>query len=111
MITYDAPKQKPRAFRSLTGTSIIEFDELFQKLIPGWAWLEHERLSSTASRNTRRLLLCLRLLGDERLGWPEPPKHGKDKSIEQTLRDYPDLLAIIDATEHKACIRQSGQFS
>lgn len=54
---------------------------------------------STASRNTRRLLPCLRLLGDETLGWPEPPKRGEGKSIEQALRDYPDLLAIIDATE------------
>lgn len=145
MITYDKLKQKPRAFRSLTGMSITEFDELFQKLIPVWARSEHERLSrpdrkravggghpyrlrlkerllmttvwlrlylstealgfffdvdkSTASRNTRRLLPCLRLLGDETLGWPEPPKRGEGKSIEQALRDYPDLLAIIDATE------------
>jgi IS5 family transposase len=145
MITYDKLKQKPRAFRSLTGMSITEFDELFQKLIPVWARSEHERLSrpdrkravggghpyrlrlkerllmttvwlrlylstealgfffdvdkSTASRNTRRLLPCLRLLGDETLGWPEPPQRGEGKSIEQALRDYPDLLAIIDATE------------
>jgi hypothetical protein len=33
------------------------------------------------------------------LGWPEPPKRGEGKSIEQALRDHPDLLAIIDATE------------
>jgi IS5 family transposase len=54
---------------------------------------------STASRNARRLLPCLRLLGDETLGWPEPPKRGEGRSIEQALHDYPDLLAIIDATE------------
>jgi hypothetical protein len=145
MITYDKLKQKPRAFRSITGMSITEFDELYQKLIPVWARSERERLSrpdrkraiggghpytlrlrerllmtvtwlrlylstealgfffdvdkSTASRNTRRLLSCLRQLGDETLGWPEPPKRGEGKSIEQALRDYPDLLAIIDATE------------
>lgn len=145
MITYDKLKQKPRAFRSLTGMSITEFDELYQKLTPVWARSEHERLSrpdrkraiggghpyslrlqerllmtviwlrlylstealgfffgvdkATSSRNTRRLLPCLRLLGDETLGWPEPPKRGEGKSIEQALHDYPDLLAIIDATE------------
>jgi hypothetical protein len=145
MITYDKLKQKPRAFRSITGMSTTEFDELYQKLIPVWARSERERLShpdrkraiggghpytlrlrerllmtatwlrlylstealgfffdvdkSTASRNTRRLLPCLRQLGDETLGWPEPPKRGEGKSIEQALHDYPDLLAIIDATE------------
>jgi hypothetical protein len=145
VITYDKLKRKPRAFRSITGMSITEFDKLFRKIIPVWMRSEQERLSrpdrkraiggghpytlrlrerllmtviwlrlylstealgfffgvdkSTASRNTRRLLSCLRQLGDETLGWPEPPKRGEGKSIEQALRDYPDLLAIIDATE------------
>lgn len=145
MITYDKLKQKPRAFRSITGISITEFDELYQKFIPVWVKSERERLSrpdrrraiggghpyslrlkerllmtavwlrlylstealgfffdvdkSTASRNARRLLPCLRLLGDETLGWPEPPKRGEGRSIGQALHDYPDLLAIIDATE------------
>jgi len=145
MITYDKLNRKPRAFRSITGMSITEFDELYQRLIPAWARSERERLSrpdrqravggghpyslglkerllmtavwlrlylstealgfffdvdkSTASRNARRLLPCLRLLGDETLGWPEPPKRGEGRSIEQALHDYPDLLAIIDATE------------
>jgi len=145
MVTYDKLKQKPRAFRSLTGMSISEFGALYRKLIPVWAKSERDRLSrpdrkravggghpyhlrlkerllmmvvwlrlylstealgfffdvdkSTASRNTRRLLPCLRLLGNETLGWPEPSKRGEGKSIEQALRDYPDLLAIIDATE------------
>ena len=54
---------------------------------------------STASRNTKRVLAVLRQLGDATLGWPEPPKRGEGKNIEQALRDYPDLLAIIDATE------------
>jgi len=145
MVTYDKLKRKPRAFRSLTGMSIGEFEELYRKLIPVWAKAERERLNrpdrkravgggrtyklklkerllmttvwlrlylstealgfffdvdkSTASRNTRRLLPCLRVLGDETLGWPEPPKRGQGKSVGQALRDYPDLLAIIDATE------------
>lgn len=145
MITYKKLKRKPRAFRSLTGMSISEFEALYRKLLPVWAKFERERLNrpdrkravgggrtyklklkerllmttiwlrlylstealgfffdvdkSTASRNTRRLLPCLRLLGDETLGWPEPPQRGEGKSVEQALHDYPDLLAIIDATE------------
>ena len=54
---------------------------------------------ATASRNTRRVLVVLRRLGDATLGWPEPPKRGEGKNVAQVLRDYPDLLAIIDATE------------
>lgn len=54
---------------------------------------------STASRNTKRVLVVLRRLGDATLGWPEPPKRGEGKNVEQALRDYPELLAIIDATE------------
>ena len=45
MIIYDKLKQKPRAFRSITGMGITEFDELYQKLIPVWARSERERLS------------------------------------------------------------------
>lgn len=56
---------------------------------------------STTSRNCRRLLKVLRMLGEETLGWPEPPKRGQGKSVEQALREYPDLLAIIDTTEQR----------
>ena len=45
MITYDKLKQKPRAFRSITGMSITEFDKLFRKIIPVWTRSERERLS------------------------------------------------------------------
>lgn len=54
---------------------------------------------STTSRNTKRVLTVLRRLGDATLGWPEPPKRGEGKNVEQVLRDYPELLAIVDATE------------
>ncbi len=54
---------------------------------------------ATASRNTQRVLKVLRRLGDATLGWPEPPKRGDSKNAEQALHDYPELLAIIDATE------------
>jgi len=56
---------------------------------------------SNVSRNCRRLLGVLRLLGDETLGWPEPPKRGEGKSVEEALREYPDLLAIVDTTEQR----------
>ena len=41
------------------------------------------------------------MLGEETLGWPEPPKRGEGKSIEEALRAYPDLLAIVDTTEQR----------
>ena len=56
---------------------------------------------STASRNCRRMLKVLRALGEETLGWPEPPKRGEGKSVEQALQEYPDLLAIVDTTEQR----------
>lgn len=54
---------------------------------------------STVSRNTRRMLAALREVGEGTLGWPEPPKRGQGKSVEQALQAYPDLFAIVDATE------------
>ena len=54
---------------------------------------------ATASRNTRNQLPTLRRLGDETLGWPEPPQRGQGKGIDQARQAYPDLLALIDATE------------
>lgn len=56
---------------------------------------------ATVSRNCRRLLKVLRTLGEETLGWPEPPKRGEGKGVGQALREYPDLLAIIDTTEQR----------
>lgn len=56
---------------------------------------------ATVSRNCRRMLKVLRVLGEETLGWPEPPKRGEGKSVDQALREYPDLLAIIDTTEQR----------
>ncbi len=56
---------------------------------------------ATVSRNCWRLLKVLRVLGEETLGWPEPPKRGEGKSIEEALQAYPDLLAIVDATEQR----------
>ena len=145
MGTYDKLRKKPQVFKSISGVTEAEFDELYDKFAPKWDEAEKMRLSrgdrqrriggghpytlelremllmtlvwlrlylsldalgfmfdvdkATASRNTRRVLLVLRQLGDATLGWPEPPKRGEGRSIEQALHEYPDLLAIIDATE------------
>lgn len=54
---------------------------------------------STVSRNTRRMLAALRAVGEGTLGWPEPPQRGQGKNVAQALAEYPDLFAIVDATE------------
>lgn len=54
---------------------------------------------STVSRNTRRVLAALRVVGEGTLGWPEPPQRGQGKNVAQALAYYPDLFAIVDATE------------
>lgn len=56
---------------------------------------------STASRDGRRVLRVLRLLGEETLGWPEPPQRGQGRSLEKLLEECPDLWAIVDATEQR----------
>ena len=61
---------------------------------------------STVSRNTRRVLAALRVVGEETLGWPEPPKRGQGKNVAQALAAYPDLFAIVDATEQ--AVRRSS---
>jgi IS5 family transposase len=147
MISYEKLVKKPRVFKSITGLSMEEFEQLYQRFAP--AWVEHERQrlgrpnrkraigggrkyalklkdqlvmvtcwlrlylnteamgfffgvdKSTVSRNCRRLLKVLRALGDETLGWPDPPQRGQGKNVEQALREYPDLLAIVDTTEQR----------
>jgi IS5 family transposase len=54
---------------------------------------------ATVSRNTRRLLPVLRQISDPEFEWSEPPGRGQGKNIERALRDYPELFAILDATE------------
>ncbi len=145
MITYAELIKKPRIFKSLTGVTPAEFDDLLTKVTPIWLQQEQDRLNrpdrqrnmggggdyklalrerllmiliwlrlylntealgyffsvdkSTASRNTRNLLPALRQVGDETLGWPEPPQRGEGKGIDQAPREHPDLWALIDATE------------
>ena len=152
MIKYQELSQKPRIFKSLTGTTIEEFDEWLEKTYPVWQRQEQERLTrpdrvraigggrkyelkfraqllmtlvwlrlylntealgdffgvdkATVSRNSRRVLKALREVGEGTLGWPEPPKRGEGKSVAEALTSYPDLLAIVDATEQS--VRRSS---
>lgn len=54
---------------------------------------------ATVSRYTRAILLVLRQVGDATLGWVEPPKRGQGKDLATARATYPDLFAIVDATE------------
>jgi transposase len=56
---------------------------------------------SNVSRNLRRLLPVLRQISQEQFGWPEPPAKGQGKDLAQAIREYPDLVAISDATEQE----------
>jgi len=152
MISYESLSPKPRIFKSLTGTTVPEFDKLCEQVYPVWQRNEMERLNrperqraigggrnyslkfreqllmtlvwlrlylntealgyffgvsnSTVSRNTRRVLKAMREVGEGTLGWPEPPKRGEGKTVEQALQSYPDLFAVIDATEQS--VRRSS---
>ena len=143
MITYKNLSQKASIFKSFTGVTQREFEELLNKVTPVWVEEDRKRLErpdrkramgggrtqafsireqllltlvwlrlylttealgflfgvdkSTVSRYTRRMLPVLRIVGDETLGWPEPPKRGK--SLEQAREEHPDLFAFVDATE------------
>lgn len=63
---------------------------------------------SSVSRYTKSVLPVLRELGEETLGWPEPPKRGHGKHLEQVWTEQPDLFAYVDATEQR--IRRSGNY-
>ena len=45
MLTTEAVRKNPRAFKNLTGISLTEFDQLYQQLVPLWTESERERLS------------------------------------------------------------------
>lgn len=54
---------------------------------------------STVSRWNRRLLQVLRQLNEHEFGWPDPPRKGQGMDLAQALVEYPDLVAVLDATE------------
>lgn len=145
MINYKRLSQQPKIFKNLTGVTIDEFDELYDRTYPIWQQQEQARLSrpdrqrvigggrkyeltfreqllmslvwlrlylntealgyffgvnkSTVSRNIRRVLAALRVAGEETLGWPDPAQRGRGKSVAQALTEYPELFALVDATE------------
>jgi hypothetical protein len=45
VITYDNLKEKPQGFKRITGVTITEFDDLYQKFCSMWARAESMRLS------------------------------------------------------------------
>ncbi len=63
---------------------------------------------SSASRYTNSLLPVLRQVGEDTLGWPEPPKRGQSKSLDKVWTKHPDLFAYVDATEQR--IRRSSNY-
>ena len=83
--------------------------ELKDQLLMTLLWL-HLHLSTAAlgalfgidkanvSRNIRRVWPILPQLNLP-LDWPEPPRRGHGKNLEQAGRDYPDLLVLIEGIE------------
>lgn len=56
---------------------------------------------SSVSRYVNRILPVLRVVGEDTLGWAEPPKRGHGRSLEQVWSEEPDLYAYVDATEQR----------
>lgn len=54
---------------------------------------------ATVSRYTTRMLPALRKVGEETLGWMQPPKRGQGMNLTKAREAYPDLFAFVDATE------------
>jgi hypothetical protein len=63
---------------------------------------------SSASRYTNSLLPVLRQVGEETLGWSEPPKRGQSKNLDKVRQEHADLFAYVDATEQR--IRRSSNY-
>jgi hypothetical protein len=144
MKPYELLKNRPPAFKNLTGVGVDEFDQLYHELVPRWCAGERQRLSrpnrkraiggghpysleleeqllmtllwlhlhlntaalsalfgvdkANVSRNTRRVWQLLPQLNLP-LDWPEPPKRGHSKNLEQAGREYPDLLVLVEGIE------------
>ncbi len=63
--------------------------------------------SATVSRNVRRMLPVLQVLGEATLAWATPPQRGQTKDLAQARLEHPDLFAIVDATEQP--VRRSSK--
>jgi hypothetical protein len=53
----------------------------------------------TASRNSQRLLTVLYEISLGEFEWPDPPQKGEGRKLTELKETYPDVFAIIDATE------------
>ena len=53
----------------------------------------------TASRNSRRVLEVLKEISQDEFRWPDPPKKYEGRTLAELQTAYPDLFAIVDATE------------
>jgi hypothetical protein len=62
---------------------------------------------ATVSRNVRRMLTVLQVLGEATLDWATPPQRGQTKGLAQARTEHPDLFAIVDATEQP--VRRSSK--
>ena len=100
---------RPNRQRALGGGCKAKFglrDQLLVTLVWLRLYLGTETLGflfgidkATVSRYTRAILPVLRQVGDATLGWLEPPKRGQGKDLAAARAAYPDLFAIVDATE------------
>lgn len=100
---------RPNRYRAIGGGRKYELkfrEQLLLTLVWLRLYLNTEALGhffgvdkSTVSRNTRRVLAALRIVGEGTLGWPEPPRRGQGKNVAQALTEYRDLFALVDATE------------
>ena len=100
---------RPNRQRALGGGCKAKFglrDQLLMTLVWLRLYLGTETLGflfgidkATVSRYTRAILPVLRQVGDATLGWLEPPKRGQGQDLAAARAAYPDLFAIVDATE------------
>jgi hypothetical protein len=56
---------------------------------------------STVSRNTRNVLSALRQVDEAPPEWTEPPRRGHGKSLDQVLKEYPDLSVFADNSQER----------
>lgn len=105
----EARLQRPERKRAMGGGNAYKLDVETQLLLV-LVWLRLYLTTATlgyffgisqsaASRNTRRLLAVLHEVSDEAFGWPDPPRKGQGHTAFDLEEGYPDLFAILDATE------------
>lgn len=88
--------------------SLMLSDQLVMTVIWLHLYLNTETLGvlfgvskSTISRNSRRVLAVLRQIGEGTTQWPEPPRKGQGRTLEEAQAGCPDLLAVLDVMEQR----------